>query len=107
MKTKEFLLFLLIVIGCILLSNNTYSNEEGIPNFTGKITEIDIKDNTIKVQRKDIIRTFYFNEATQILKDKEKKVLSDLKLGLTISVIWRLEEDGKMVIDKIKIKTDR
>jgi len=70
--------------------------------FTGEVTGVDLKSQTISAKQGYILFNVTFDDKTTIRKEKDIKTINDVKAGQKVTIKY-VEVDGKNVAKSIII----
>jgi Cu/Ag efflux protein CusF len=109
---KKYLVSSLLAVA-VALSSSAFAADQGAAKpekaaevkikthaFTGEITAVDAKANSLTVKKKDESKTFKTEGAKVRVVGKEDATLADLKVGDKVLVV-SVEENGALVAKKI------
>jgi hypothetical protein len=101
---KRSLLFVLsFIIAVFMIGSAAAANKTIVKQITGEIVTVDIAVKTLTVKGKKTEVVITADDKTVVKLDKEKKTLSDVKIGDKVTVKYAVI-DGNNVARSIEIK---
>lgn len=85
-----------------LAQERNRQQRQSLPFAKGTLTDIDFQQHALRVKTVDGERTFAYTPRTYIFRDKVKITMEKLKVGETIALRFRTENDGTSTIIRIK-----
>jgi Cu/Ag efflux protein CusF len=93
---KKIVVVLASLFLCAVLPTLSYSEEKAVSSktrqITGEVTSVDVKANTVTIQKKDRKITVAIEEDTKITQCTMKTAITDIKIGDRVTA--RYKETG-------------